>query len=480
MARDRSNPTRRAALKGLGATALISAAACGKPDPDSPEDKRTLEELIREHVDTVVVVMLENRSFDHYFGARSLEEGDDEVDGLTAEMSNPHPDGSDVFPFRAETLCLSDPPHSWTSSHEQFNGGANDGFVDRYAVGHPTTAEEVMGYWTREMLTAHYTLADAYTLCDRWFCSLMTSTWPNRFYSHAGQNGGLTGNDLSTTAYPSIYASLEAGGHSWGSYFSNLPFTLLLPDRALPQPKIQTIENFWSHAEAGTLPNVTVVEPMYGWNDDHPPNHPKAAQVFLASVYEALVRSPQWERTVLLVTYDEHGGFFDHVPPPTTSDERAEEGFDQLGFRVPSMVIGPWVKPGHVSHEVYEHCSMLALIERIFDLEALTQRDAVANPLFDCFDEEALRAGAPHAAVQLDPIEANDAELFADECVDDPIFATPAAMAASRSIGQEELAQHADLHWTGTRFDRRPDSLAIYQGLLDHAERLGVLRRGDL
>src|SRR5690606_19713819 len=144
-------------------------------------------------------------------------------------------------------------------------------------------------------------------------------------------------------------------------------------------------------------PQVVVVEPLYGRNSDHPPEHPAAGQIFLSSIYDALAKGPQWARSLMMVTYDEHGGFFDHVPPPKAPDERAAAGFDQLGFRVPSLVLGPWVKQGGVSHTIYDHTSMLATIERHFGLEPLTVRDASANDLFDCLDLDRVRRGDPAA-----------------------------------------------------------------------------------
>ncbi|NCG18466.1 MAG: phosphoesterase [Rhodobacterales bacterium] len=476
MSRKKNQPTRRQALQGLGAAALLPVASCAKDVADSGQvDNRSLEDLLKEHIDVVVVVMMENRSFDHYLGHRSLNEGDTEVDGLTDGLSNPHPDGSTIAPFKTGVDCVYDPPHSWSSCHEQFNEGANDGFVSEFYGRTTTQAHEAMGYHDREMIPTLNAMADHFTVCDRWFCSLMTSTWPNRFYSHCAQSGGVTGNTTPTEDMPSIYTKFNEADVDWGCYFANVPTLLLVPDRVVTDPQIQPIENFFEQAAAGTLPKSVVIEPLFGYNDDHPPEHPLAGQIFLASIYEALAQSPQWERCVLLITYDEHGGFYDHVPPPTAADDRASEGFDQLGFRVPSVVVSPWSKPGHVSHEVFDHTSMLALQELLYDIEPLSARDAAANPLLDCFDEEALRSGIGHAPVSMPEIAAKEEDLWREECI-----AGPLAVPGERpwvSLGQPELEDFADVHLAGTPLDRRAQGNEIYEFLLQQAELLGVLKR---
>ena len=196
--------SRRRAIQGMGVAILAPLTpGCTSRDEDSGEETDPWTGMsfarLREQVDTVVVLMMENRSFDHYFGSLSLLEGRTDVEGLQSEMSNPHPDGEDVLVFPSEVFCLPDPPHSWDSSHAQFNDGANDQFVQQFSYRSPDYCQEAMGYWDRTVLSTFYTLADHYTLCDQWYSSLMSSTWPNRFYSHAAQNGGEaeSGNQVS-------------------------------------------------------------------------------------------------------------------------------------------------------------------------------------------------------------------------------------------------------------------------------------------
>ncbi|MCP4872649.1 MAG: alkaline phosphatase family protein [Proteobacteria bacterium] len=464
---------RRTALKGLvaaGATPLLPGC-----EPTGGEDELPTEvtrELLRERIDTVVFLMMENRSFDHFLGAMSLEEGNTDVDGLTEEMSNPNLAGESVLVHPADGACIDDPPHSWGSSHDQFNEGANDGFVRENEQRHPSSGHQAMGYWGRDGLPATYAIADAGVVCDRWYCSLMAQTWPNRFYYLAGQNGGGFGNEQPEEDFAHIFERLDEAGVGWANYFGNLPFGFLLRDLTLAREEYIPLEDFFHNAEVGLLPAVTYIDPIFGRNDDHPPAHPMAGQVLIASVYEALANSPHWDRCLLVITYDEHGGFFDHVPPPLAQDDRPESGHDQLGFRVPTVIAGPWVKQGAVSHSVYDHTSCLALLEYLHELEPLTARDAAANNLLDVLDEERLLTNTPAAPATLPVIDADPEVIYADECLTGLRDAIPEGL-----TGQPELEAAFDALPEPSLLDRRADTDAIYEACLEEAVRLGVLRR---
>ncbi|MBN93149.1 MAG: phosphoesterase [Deltaproteobacteria bacterium] len=480
---------RRTALKGISAAALGGAIlpGCGGGGSD-PEGLAGPTEvtpaLLRERIDTVVVLMLENRSFDHYFGARSLLEAEPGLDGLVDGMSNPHPDGTSVFVHPADKNCIEDPPHSWTSSHNQFNDGANDGFVSEHHQRHgDEEAHRVMGYFDRSTLPVFYALADAYALCQRWFCSLMTSTWPNRFYMLAAQNGGVFGNSAATVpdgdggeerlVFPSIFDRMTDAGVPWGVYFSNAPFSMLLPSIQPSNETFTTLDDFFTDAAVGALPRFTFLEPAYGRNDDHPPTHPVAGQVLVASIYEALASSPHWSRCLFIVTYDEHGGFFDHVPPPTAADALADEGFDQLGFRVPALVAGPWVRSGHLSDTVYDHTSILALAELLWELEPLTERDAAANDLTDLLDQERLLADAPAEPAVLPVVEANEDEIYAPECLYSPVREHSESLFRAHHL---ELDEWIDANAAGTFLDRRWDTDGAHRRLVARAIERGLLK----
>lgn len=467
---------RRTLIKGLAAatTAPFWPGCTPSVEPGPSPNPGT----VRDTISHVVVVMMENRTFDHFLGSLSLVEGRTDINGLQAGMSNPLPDGTPVAIHLADRPCVADPPHSWNSSRGQWNDGAMDGFVrehvGRWGLGE---ADAPMQYWTRKHLSTLYTLADEYVTCDAWFASLLSSTWPNRFYSHAAQNLGMRGNDLppggSYAGMKTIYNSLDEAGVSWGCYHMTAPLMALLPQHWSAE-NFFPFDDFAKDARNGNLPQVTIVEPLYGRADDHPPAHPVAGQIFLSEVYDALAASPHWGNTQVFLTYDEHGGFFDHVAPPLLADDRAADGFDQAGPRVPALSIGPYVKRGEASHTVYDHTSMLAFIEALFELEPLTARDAAANDLFDTLDMARIEARNPRAPITLPTIVASEDELFAPECVYD----------LGRDAGDHGILAQPELeawldglvmqHPTDNR-DRIDD---VYQAFLDRTEARGLWTRG--
>jgi phospholipase C len=384
-------------------------AACTAPADDTgaaaPPDAAT--------IDTIVIVMMENRSFDHYLGALRLVEGREDVDGLDASMSNPDSAGNEVPVSEAEADCVADPGHGWGASHEQFNDGANDGFVQDYEGHAPDDAvHEVMGYKTRATLPVTYALADAYAPCDRYFCSVMGPTWPNRLYAHAGTSDGRTNNDFpegGAFTFPTVWNKLDEAGASWRYYYTDVPFIGLFADH-MTGDRHALVEDFFRDAERGLLPSVVWVDPGFTFNDDHPPHHPGLGQEFLAAVYKALAASPQWGRCLLVITYDEHGGFYDHVAPPTTEDDFAADGFDQLGFRVPTLLVGPYVRPG-VDHTLYDHTSWLKFVCERFGIAPWTARIAAANSLAASLDAERMAAADAAAPVDLPAFDIDDAAL---------------------------------------------------------------------
>lgn len=410
-----SKLSRRDALRAAAAAA--TAAACDpkaqlKGDSGGPTGPGSIEH--------VVFIMMENRSFDHFMGARALVEGVSDEDGLTADMSNPMPDGTPVTPYATVDPCPTDPPHSWGSSHAQFNDGACDGFVTEYADRGDAQdgGAGVMAYLTRQDVPFTFAWADAYTVCDAWFSSVMCGTWPNRLYSHSGTAMGKKNNSLpeDTTFFEqrTIWQALDEKGVSWKYYYSDLPYIAVFKDHSDPERTV-TIDHFFEDIANGELAQVTQIEPAFGYNDNHPPHHPGLGELFLASVYEAIAGSRFWDKCLIVITYDEHGGFFDHVPPPTVDDDRADEGFDQLGFRVPSLLIGPWVKQG-VDHTVYDHTSYLKYLCEKFDIEPWTVRMQQANSLSAGLDFDRMERNDPLPAIDL-PVFEFDPETVGPECL---------------------------------------------------------------
>src|SRR4051812_2575881 len=351
--------------------------------------------------------MMENRSYDHLMGARSLLENKP-GDGLTAQMSNPDSNGVPVAPFAAPagSLCVPDPPHSWNPSHDQFDGGKNDGFLLAQQQRHAGDLS-VMQYLTRVDQPVTWALADAYASCDRWFASVMGPTWPNRYYFLSGTSLGQKDNTIRATySAPTIFGRLADKGLPFRIYYSDVPFASLLgeADFALNGHAF-AIDQFYADAAAGQLPAVSYIDPPFTSSDDHPPHHPILGQQLIASVYNALAKSPQWERCLMLLTYDEHGGFFDHVAPPKTDDDRAADGFDQLGFRVPAIAIGPYVKQGYLSSVVRNHASALRQLETLFGTAPLTARTRAAADLSELIDAGRLARGQAAAPAPIPSVD---------------------------------------------------------------------------
>jgi phospholipase C len=399
---------RRDALKtigGLGAAAGVARYLPGCGGDDGPSG-----------ITTYVYMMMENRSYDHFFGARSMMEGKP-GDGLKAGMTNLDTGGTPIAPFTPDknSLCAIDPPHGWDAAHAQWNNGMNDGFVKVHQMEHQsTTAVEPMQFLVRNDVPVSWALADQYATADRWFCAVMGPTWPNRFYWHAASSEGKMANTLpgqdggpNLLTEPSIYHRLDAKGIDWAYYYGSIPVVSLYAN--LDQSHIRRFSEFLTDAAAGKLPPVVYIDPAFNSNDDHPPVHPINGQELIATVYTALARSPQWKNCMLVITYDEHGGFYDHVSPPKTVDARAAQGFDQLGFRVPTLVAGPYVKQGFVSNKVYEHCSALRQLEVAFALEPINARSMAANDLSDFIDAERLAKGDWAQPIEIPAVDPTDA-----------------------------------------------------------------------
>ncbi len=393
---------RRDLLRTAGT--LASAAALSKVLPGCSSDSSPKAGKI----DTLVYVMMENRSYDHALGGRALLEGK-AGDGLTAAMSNPDANGNPVAPWPSgvNNMCVPDPPHSWTAAHAQWNSGAMNGFVTQYQDSH-AGGIGTMQFQARADMPISWALADAYASCDRWFASVMGPTWPNRYYWLAGTSKGINNNTIQTGGFggPTIFGRMLDAGVPWGLYYSDVPFVQLFGGIDVNvAPYMASIDQFFTDAAAGKLPSVVYLDPPFSNADDHPPHHPILGQQFIASVYNALAQSPQWERCLLLVTYDEHGGFFDHVAPPTIADDYAAQGFGQLGIRVPAIAAGPYVKQGYVSSVVRNHASALREIQNRFGTERLSMRTDASPDLSELIDQDRLARGEASQPITLPTID---------------------------------------------------------------------------
>jgi phospholipase C len=250
---------------------------------------------------------------------------------------------------------------------------------------------------------------------------VLGQTDPNRRYLFAATSMGMT-NDIGSASQDSTFAlsppngtifnSLTSHGISWTNYSEVVTATnesmnlYPIPDAKYDATNVKSMTQFVSDARAGKLPSFTFVDPDYANTSQENPQNISLGETFLRTVVEAIGSSPQWSKTVLIITYDEHGGYYDHVPPPVAmapddiapaldSGEQAYDGFRRYGFRVPSVIVSPYSKPDYVSHMVYDHTSVLAFLEKKFNLPALTKRDANANDLFDFLDLNAMASKKP-------------------------------------------------------------------------------------
>ncbi len=365
--------SRRRVLQQLGMLAGVSLAldACTAPSALAamPDPDRILIPI-----DHILIACQENRSFDEYFGYYPKAG----TFGVPANYSQPDGNGGSVTPqhyFLPFSLDLS---HTWQAIHSELDNGAMDGFVT-------TDGSGAMDYYDGSDLPYYYALADAFTLCGNYFCSQLGPTMPNRLALWTGTSGGNTTNSVTAgnLDWPTIVELLDAHKVTWkcynlglgtGSSTSSLESfnPLAFFKRWQNDPRLQFKEDDYNNdLQAGTLPQVSflITEDLIS---EHPLSDIQMGQKKMAQVINALIASSAWKRSALFLTYDEGGGYFDHVAPPQVDAYG-------LGFRVPTLVVSPWTKRGYVSGQLYEHSSILKFIERRFRLPSL----ASVNHQFD-------------------------------------------------------------------------------------------------
>jgi phospholipase C len=362
-----------------GAAGLAAGALGGVPV--GAEAATVLPGPADSGIDHIVVVMMENRSFDHYLGWLPG------ADGRQQGLSYLDRDGVRHATHRLTTYTgcgFADPDHSYEGGRVEVNGGACDGWL--WAG---SNDEFCIGYYTDADLAFYGRAARDWTVCDRYFAAVMAETYPNRFFQHAAQTDRLHNSpDLATM--PTIWDRLAEHGVSRRYYFSDVPFTAMWGTRLLDVSG--TFAEFLAAAATGNLPAVSFVDPRFldeeaGLSgDDHPHSDIRVGQHFLNTVYQAVVDGPNWAGTVLVINYDEWGGFFDHVAPATAPDPRPELDTGLRGFRTPCLVISPLARRGAVAHGTYDHASVLQMIEWRHGLEPLTVRDAAARNLAEVLD----------------------------------------------------------------------------------------------
>jgi phospholipase C len=344
-------------------------------------------------IDTFVVLMMENRSFDHYLGWLPG------ADGRQAGLEFTDRRGKKFSTHRlnfAQSCGFLDPDHSWNGGRAELDGGRMDGFLrsasDVFSIGYYEEADVPF--------TPH--VAKAFTTFDRFFCSVLGPTYPNREYMHAGQSYGMIDNSLpihptsGELGFPdaTIFNSLSVAGISNRYFYVDLPISALWGVSGLSRSG--QIQEFYERAAAGTLPGLSFVDPGFlgedqgTSGDEHPLADIRVGQAYQADIVHAFMNSPQWKRGALFMIYDEWGGFFDHVVPPRVPDLRSDSNIDkdfgQMGFRIPAVVVSPYARRGYVDHSIYGFESILKLIRYRFGVPPLTPRDLYANNIAAAFD----------------------------------------------------------------------------------------------
>ncbi|KAG8391399.1 hypothetical protein BUALT_Bualt01G0183600 [Buddleja alternifolia] len=408
-------------------------------------------------IKTIVVLVQENRSFDHMLGW--MKTLNPEINGVTGSESNPistsDPETNRVYFGNGSAYVDPDPGHSIQDIFEQIFGipwsqevadnkselrPAMQGFAQNAERIQSGMSSTVLNGFKPESVPVYRELVEEFAVCDQWFAAVPASTQPNRLFVHSATSYGATSNDrkLLIEGYPqkTIFESLDEGGFTFGIYYQYPPATLFYRNLRKLKYIINNFHqfdlDFKRHCKEGKLPNYTVIEQRYfdlkilPGNDDHPSHDVSEGQKFVKEVYEVLRSSPQWNEMLFVIIYDEHGGFFDHVPTPVTGvpspdgivgPEPYNFQFDRLGVRVPAIMISPWIEKGTVLHgpsgpyptSEFEHSSIPATVKKIFNLEEfLTKRDAWAGTFDSVINRTTPRADCPETLGE--PVKLRDAE----------------------------------------------------------------------
>jgi phospholipase C len=361
------------------------------------------------------MLMMENRSFDQMFGSLAGVRGFDDSNALTLRNGSNvlyQPQGTNyVLPFHPTNQCISDVSHDWYLGHIAWNGGRWDNWI-------PARSPTAMTYCTRDDINFLYSLADAYTICDAYFCSVIGPTYPNRLYHFtgtvdpSGSNGGpvlenvVPANGFTWTTYAE---RLEAAGVSWRVYQSSDDYMEANPLRWFAQFKSaqpgdalydrglalvpDLVNAFRADVLSNTLPQVSWIVP--GWSvSEHPPFPPSLGQALIQQLTDALASNPEvYNSTVFIITYDENGGFFDHVPSPMPAPGTAEEFISGWpigpGFRVPTIIVSPWTRGGYVCSQVFDHTSTIRFLETwtgVIETNISAWRRQLCGDLTSAFD----------------------------------------------------------------------------------------------
>jgi len=349
-----------------------------------------IDETVRAQIPIrhVVILMKENRSFDHLLG-QLHDLGRPDVEAVPPTYSNPDLQGNQVFPSHATTTCINhDPGHQSVSVVNSINDGTMDGFVINAAQTTGTDGHFAMWQYDQTDFPFYYWLAGEFALADHHFAPMASGTFGNRNFFLFGTNAGVvdTGIAFPPPNTPSIMQLLMNRGFTWGAYSDGDPASGAL-DWGPSDPGVHSLQDFYDALAAGTLPNLSLVDGRDYIDDEHPFADIQTGEAWTKAIYDRAIASPQWPLMAIIWTYDEAGGFADHVPPPLGCQATpASASFTQMGPRIPLVAISPWAKRNFTSHIARDHTAILRFVETVFDLPALTARDANSDALFDLFD----------------------------------------------------------------------------------------------
>ncbi len=447
------SPAKRCAFVSMALLVSILAGCGGtqdhSPAPPNPGSSPTPHGSLQS-VKHVIVMVQENRSFDHYFGFlddyRASQGLARDVDGMPAGAQNIGYDGSTMISaFHLATECTEDLSPSWNESHVDRNlhhpmsdPATMDGFAhvagkfasDENLAGRgpytDTNGYRAMGYYTSNDLPFYYFMAAQFATSDRWFSPVGTRSQPNRMYLFAATSQGHVYPPQSSLSAQPIFALLDAAGVSWKIYVTDPGDTYLTyfqPYASQHMGHVVPATQFASDAKNATLPAVAFIEGGYNsGRDEHPTNPVQKGEIYVASLINALIQSPSWKSSVFLLTWDEGGSFYDHVPPLDTvnpdgitpNDLKPGDfggDFTRTGFRVPLIVISPFAKKGYVSHTPADYTAMLKFIETRWQLPNLTKRDAAQMDMTEFFDWNAPNTNPPTGPAPMETLRCTPSQM---------------------------------------------------------------------
>ncbi len=403
-------------------------------------------------ITNVFVLMLENRSFDHMLGFSALTGQDaangstTAIRGLTGTESNSYAGANYTVIAGADETMPVDPGHEFPDVLEQLAGAGasyvsgryppinNDGFVSDYAASRAGNVAEILKCFSADQLPVLKALAREFAVCDSWHAAIPGPTWPNRLFACAASSDGLDHSPTSaeiltwetldgvTFANGTIFDRLRQKSASGWRIFSGDYFPMAAALKGISLADISHVDDFAGAVSQQDYPWLyTWIEPDYGdvaagtfkgGNSQHPQDGVTAGEALIKATYEAIRSSPHWDTSLLILTWDEHGGFYDHVAPPAaiapgdtpigSKYNKFGFSFDRYGVRVPAVIVSPRIPRNTIDHRLYDHSSIPATIAAAFALDALTARDRAANSVLALLSLQAARTDAP--ATLPDPI----------------------------------------------------------------------------